>query len=190
VQNFANVYKFITFAFNKTWRGPIAPSFITKKIRRNMNIEQRVRELAEEKITEIERPDIFVVDVSKSGNKVIILLDGDRGAGIDECAQVSRYVGFKLEEENVIEEAYNLEVSSPGIDTPLKLVRQYVKNIGRTVAVKTTEGAKKEGKLLAVNDTDIVINETIKEKGKKATEQETNVPMEQISEIKVVISFK
>jgi ribosome maturation factor RimP len=53
------------------------------------------------------------------------------GQAYHECAQVSRYVGFKLEEENVIEEAYNLEVSSPGIDTPLMLVRQYTKNIGR-----------------------------------------------------------
>ncbi|GAB3932442.1 ribosome maturation factor RimP [Mucilaginibacter myungsuensis] len=157
-----------------------------------MDIEKRIRELAEEKIAEIQRPDIFVVDVKFNpvGNKAIVLLDGDRGAGIDECAQVSRYVGFKLEEENVIEEAYNLEVSTPGIDTPLMLVRQYTKNIGRTVAVKLADGAKKEGKLSAVNPGDIVIVETLKEKGKKATEIETAIPMDQISEIKVLISFK
>jgi len=157
-----------------------------------MNIEKKIRELAEEKIAEIERPDIFVVDVTFNpvGRKAVILLDGDRGAGIDECAQVSRYVGFKLEEENVIEEAYNLEVSSPGVDTPLLLVRQYTKNIGRQVAVKLADGIKKEGKLLAVNAADIVIAEIKKEKGKKATEEETSIPMEQINEIKVVISFK
>jgi ribosome maturation factor RimP len=157
-----------------------------------MNIEKRIRELVEEKIAEIERPDIFIVDVKFNpvGNKAIILLDGDRGAGIDECAQVSRYVGFKLEEENVIEEAYNLEVSSPGIDTPLMLVRQYTKNIGRQVAVKTADGAKKEGKLVAVNPADIVIEEVKKEKGKKAETVETPIPMEQINEIRVLISFK
>jgi ribosome maturation factor RimP len=157
-----------------------------------MNIEKKIRELAEKKIAEIERPDIFVVDVKFNpvGNKAIILLDGDRGAGIDECAQVSRYVGFKLEEENVIEEAYNLEVSSPGIDTPLLLVRQYTKNIGRQVAVKMAGDIKKEGKLLAVNAADIVIEEQIKEKGKKAVTAETTIPMEQITEIKVLISFK
>ncbi|MES2278170.1 MAG: ribosome assembly cofactor RimP [Bacteroidota bacterium] len=157
-----------------------------------MDIEKKIRELAEEKIAEIERPDIFVVDVKFNpvGRQAIILLDGDRGAGIDECAQVSRYVGFKLEEDNVIEEAYNLEVSSPGIDTPLLLVRQYTKNIGRTVAVKMAEGVKKEGKLLAVNAADIVIEEQIKEKGKKATVAETTIPMDQIMEIKVLISFK
>jgi ribosome maturation factor RimP len=157
-----------------------------------MNIEQRIRELAEEKIAEIERPDLFVVDVQFNpvGNKAIVLLDGDKGAGIDECAQVSRYVGFKLEEENVIVDAYNLEVSSPGVDTPLKMVRQYSKNIGRQVSLKLAEGVKKEGQLLAVNDVSLIILETIKEKGKKATAMETTVPMEQITEIKVLISFK
>ncbi|GAB3909643.1 ribosome maturation factor RimP [Mucilaginibacter boryungensis] len=157
-----------------------------------MDIEKKIRELAEEKIAEIARPDIFVVDVKFNpvGNRAVILLDGDKGAGIEECAQVSRYVGFKLEEENVIEEAYNLEVSSPGIDTPLMLVRQYTKNIGRTVAVKMPDGIKKEGKLLAVNAADIVIEEQIKEKGKKATLAETSIPMDQIMEIRVLISFK
>ena len=157
-----------------------------------MDIEKKIRELAEEKIAEIARPDIFVVDVKFNpvGRKAVVLLDGDKGAGIDECAQVSRYVGFKLEEENVIEEAYNLEVSSPGIDTPLMLVRQYTKNIGRTVAVKMPDGIKKEGKLLAVNAADIVIEEQIKEKGKKATLAETSIPMDQIMEIRVLISFK
>jgi ribosome maturation factor RimP len=133
-----------------------------------------------------------VVDVKFNpiGNRAIVLLDGDNGAGIDECAQVSRYVGFKLEEDNVIEEAYNLEVSSPGVDTPLLMLRQYTKNIGRTVAVKMPDGVKKEGKLLAVNAADIVIEEQIKEKGKKATLAETSIPMDQITEIRVLISFK
>ena len=157
-----------------------------------MNIEQRIRELVEEKITEINRPDIFIVDikVSPGGNKVTILLDGDNGAGITECAQISRYVGFKLEEENAIEQAYNLEVGSPGIDTPLQQQRQYVKNTGRQVAVKTTSGEKREGKLLAVNEADILIEEQIKVKGKKAEIVESYIPMEQITEIKVLISFK
>ncbi len=157
-----------------------------------MTIEKRIRELAEEKIAEIARPDIFIVEVNfnPAANKVVILLDGDRGAGIDECAQVSRFVGFKLEEENIIPDAYQLEVSSPGVDTPLALVRQYIKNIGRQVGVKLTGGNNKEGKLLAVNDTAIVIAETIKEKGKKPTEAEAVIPMDQIMEIKVLISFK
>jgi len=155
-----------------------------------MNVEKRIRELAEEKIAD--RPDLFVVDVKYNplGNRVIILLDGDKGASIDDCAKVSRHVGFHLEEENVIDNAYNLEVSSPGVDTPLLQVRQYVKNIGRQVAVKTTEGIKREGKLLTVDDAAILIEEKIKEKGKKAVTQESRIPIEHITEIKVLISFK
>lgn len=157
-----------------------------------MNIEQRVRALAEEKIEEINRPDLFVVEIkiSAAGNRISIALDGDKGAGIDDCAAVSRYVGFKLEEENAIEHAYNLEVSSAGIDSPLLLVRQYVKNIGRVVSVKMPDGNKKEGKLLNVTGEGIAIEETVKEKGKKAQLVETLLPMEQIKEIKVLISFK
>ena len=154
-----------------------------------MNVEQRVKELIEEKI--VDRPDIFIVDIKmQAGNKLVILLDGDQGAGIDVCAQVSRHVGFHLEEENTIEEAYNLEVSSPGIDTPLKLTRQYVKNIGRQVTVKTTDGGKKEGKLLSAGEQQIIIEETLKAKGKKAEQVETQIPMADIAETKVLISFK
>src|ERR1700744_6674434 len=102
-----------------------------------MKVEKRVAELVEEKIAEIERPDLFLVDVKLHSNgKLIILVDGDSGIGIAECAQISRYVGFRLEEENAIETAYNLEVSSPGVDTPLTQLRQYTKNIGRELGIK------------------------------------------------------
>ncbi|RKR85680.1 ribosome maturation factor RimP [Mucilaginibacter gracilis] len=156
-----------------------------------MNIEKRVAQLVEEKLTEL--PGVFVVDIKMLPNhKLIILIDGDEGLGVGDCAKVSRYVGFKLEEENVIEEAYNLEVSSPGIDTPLTLVRQYAKNIGRDLSVKTTEGAQKEGKLLSVTEDSIVIDEIIKAgvKGRKAEVAEATIPLSQIAEAKVLISFK
>jgi ribosome maturation factor RimP len=154
-----------------------------------LNIEKRVTELVEEKIAEM--PHLFIVDIKFYPNgKLIVLVDGDNGIGVGECAQISRHVGFHLEEENVIETAYNLEVSSPGIDTPLTLLRQYSKNIGRTLAVKTTDGTKKEGKLLAADENAITIEEQIKEKGKKAELVETIIPVDQITETKVLISFK
>lgn len=156
-----------------------------------MDIEKRVRELAEEKITEIGRPDLFVVSVKMHSNgKLIILVDGDKGVGIADCAQISRYVGFRLEEENTIAEAYNLEVSSPGIDTPLELPRQYVKNIGRTLGLKMADGSKREGKLSSLTEDAIVIEESKKEKGKKAEQVESVIPLAQITETKVLISFK
>lgn len=154
-----------------------------------MNVEQRVTELVEEKIAD--KPDLFLVSVKYNpGGKLIVLVDGDNGIGIDNVVAISRHVGFHLEEENVIETAYNLEVSSPGIDTPLTLPRQYTKNVGRNLSVKTTEGIKREGKLIAADENAITIEETIKEKGKKAQIVESVIPLDQITETKVVISFK
>lgn len=156
-----------------------------------MDIEKRVKELAEEKISLMERPDIFLVSVKMHSNgKLIILVDGDKGVGIDECVQISRHVGYHLEEENVIANAYNLEVSSPGIDTPLTLPRQLVKNIGRKLALKMVDGSKREGKLSGMTEDAIIIEETNKQKGKKAEQVESVVPLAQITETKVVISFK
>lgn len=154
-----------------------------------MQVEKRVRELIEEKISD--REDLFIVSVQMLKNGVLeILLDGDNGISIDDCVAVSRHVGFHLEEENVIENAYRLEVSSPGIDSPLLSLRQYLKNIGRDVRVKTGDSTKREGKLLSVTDDAIVIAEKVKEKGKKAELVEVLIPMEQIKETKVLISFK
>ena len=154
-----------------------------------MNIEKRVRELVEEKIAD--RDDLFLVDVKMHSNgKLIILVDGDKGIGISDCVAISRHVGFHLEEENTIETAYNLEVSSPGIDTPLTLMRQYAKNINRDLAIKMADGTKREGKLSAITEDAIVIEEKVKEKGKKVQLIENVIPIDQITETKVLISFK
>ena len=154
-----------------------------------MNIEKRVKELIEEKIAD--KPNLFIVDIKMHANgKLVILVDGDNGIGIDDVAGISRYVGFKLEEENVIETAYNLEVSSPGLDAPLKLIRQYIKNIGRNLAVKMADGTKREGKLSSITEDAIVLEEKVKEKGKKAEVIEAVIPINQIAETKVLISFK
>jgi ribosome maturation factor RimP len=154
-----------------------------------MNIEKRTAELVEEKIADM--PNLFLVDVKMHSNgKLIVLVDGDNGIGIADCVAISRHVGFHLEEENVIDTPYNLEVSSPGIDTPLTLQRQYAKNIGRTLSIKMDDGTKREGKLLSAADSEITIEETIKEKGKKAVTVESTIPTDKITETKVLISFK
>jgi len=154
-----------------------------------VNIEKRVKELVEEKIAD--KPNLFLVDIKMHSNgKLMILVDGDNGIGIDDCVAISRHVGFHLEEENVIETAYNLEVSSPGIDTPLTSARQYAKNVGRTLAIKMADGAKREGKLTGITEDAIIIEEIIKEKGKKAETVESVIPIDKITETKVLISFK
>src|SRR5690606_14466770 len=154
-----------------------------------MQIEERVQELVEEKIAD--RADLFIVRIKMHNNGLLeILVDGDNGISIEDCVQISRHVGFHLEEEDAIDRAYRLEVSSPGIDSPLLLLRQYQKNIGRNVRIKGLEGEKREGKLIAVNDKNIFIEETKKEKGKKATIEEAEIPLDNITETKVLISFK
>lgn len=154
-----------------------------------MQVEKRVAALVEEKIAD--RPELFLVEVKMlPNNKLIIHVDGDEGISIQDCVAISRHVGFHLEEENAIEQAYNLEVSSPGVGEPLKLIRQYHKNIGRTVSIKLKEGLKKEGKLLAVAENNLQIEESVKEKGKKAVAIQTDVPFNDILETSVLISFK
>jgi len=154
-----------------------------------MQAEKRVIELVEEKISD--RPELFLVEVKMlPNNKLIIHVDGDEGISIQDCAAISRHVGFHLEEENAIEKAYNLEVSSPGVGEPLRLKRQYEKNIGREVSVKLAGGDIKEGKLLGVNEQSITIEAKVKEKGKKAQLVETTIDFDNIIETKVLISFK
>jgi ribosome maturation factor RimP len=156
-----------------------------------MDIEKRVTELVNEKIAAEGRTDLFLVDVKMHSNgKLIILVDGDKGIGIADCAAISRHVGFHLEEENVLDTAYNLEVSSPGIDAPLVLPRQYVKNVGRSLAIKMADGSKKEGKLTGMTEDAVIIEEISKQKGNKAEAIESVVPLTQITETKVLISFK
>jgi len=154
-----------------------------------MNIENRVIALVEEKIAD--RPDLFIVDVQMHNSGILsILVDGDNGVAISDCVAISRHVGFHLEEENTIEQAYRLEVSSPGIDTPLKSIRQFRKNINRSLKVKLTDGNIREGKLLSADDSGITIQEIIKEKGKKAVTIESFIQITDISETLVLVSFK
>lgn len=162
-----------------------------------MDIEKRVRELVEEKIAD--RDDLFLVEAKMHSNgQLIILIDGDEGITIEDCVKISRHVGFHLEEENVLDQAYNLEVSSPGIDMPLIDRRQYPKNIGRSIQVtlEDVDGATliKEGELISVTDESITIDEVIKNKnlpkGRKPKTEEVVIPFEQIRTTKVLISFK
>ncbi|RZL41407.1 MAG: ribosome assembly cofactor RimP [Pedobacter sp.] len=154
-----------------------------------MQVEKRVKELVEEKIAD--RPELFLVSIKMlPNNKLIIHVDGDEGISIQDCAAISRHVGFHLEEENTIDKAYNLEVSSPGVGEPLQLNRQYHKNIGRDLSVKLSDGTLKEGKLILVTDDAIEIEEKVKEKGKKVQLVNAQIEFNNIVETKVLISFK
>ncbi len=148
----------------------------------------RVIQLVEEKIADT---DLFIVEVkSLPVNKIQIILDGDTGVPIEQCAAVSRHVGFHLEEENVYDTAYTLEVCSFGVGSPLKLTRQYINNIGRKADVKCKDGKRLEGKITEAYEQGIVLEHQVKEKGKKAQTITTPIAMDNINELVILVSFK
>jgi ribosome maturation factor RimP len=104
----------------------------------------------------------FLVEVKiKPTNNVKVFLDGDTGISIEKCIVYNRALYRQLEESAMFaDNDFSLEVSSPGLDEPLKLFRQYRKNIGRPVEVLLKDGVKVEGKLLEVEDSTIIVEET------------------------------
>ncbi|RZS95758.1 ribosome maturation factor RimP [Cecembia calidifontis] len=156
-----------------------------------MNLKQNIEEIVNKHLPDESH---FIVDIQviEKGNKpqVKILIDADSGLSIDSCAKVSRSVGEEIEAKNLMPEAYVLEVSSPGLDYPLASRRQYAKNVGRKLRVTLLEGKEIEGELMAVEQTEIKLKIKVKEKGKKAAEQEISVPLDQIKKSIVLVSFK
>ncbi|NQX90631.1 MAG: ribosome assembly cofactor RimP [Flavobacteriales bacterium] len=151
--------------------------------------ESQIRELVEE---ELKDSDTFIVELSvSSGNAIKVLIDGDKGASIDQCVKVSRLIEGSLDRDL---EDFELQVSSPGADQPLKVKRQYPKHIGRNVKVVTSAG-KLEGELINVQENEILVKTREKRRieGRKAkewVEEEHSIPFENIIETKVIIAFK
>lgn len=140
----------------------------------------------------------FIVDIqskpARGSQKLMILLDSDAGITIQECADISRGLGNDLEAANAIDTAYTLEVSSPGLDQPLRLPRQYQKNVGRTLKVFLTSGEALIGTLEEVKDNSIVLQlPTPKKKAKPPLEEPNLRPeigLDAISKALVQVSFK
>ncbi len=150
-----------------------------------MNLEHQITQLVEEFLPD---PAYFITEVvvKPAGNKtkVSVFLDGDQGIDIGLCATINRQLGKYLESEDLISTSYTLEVSSPGTDRPLKLLRQYKKNIGRKIKVTLLEEVI-EGQLQEVHDKYIIVNQP---KGKQQESRE--VQIEDIVKTQVLVSFK
>lgn len=134
--------------------------------------------------------DIFLVDMKvKPINNIKIYLDADSGLGIERCIKINRALYKRMEEMGLYPDGdFSLEVSSPGIDEPLKLHRQYVKNSGRNIEVILVDGSRKEGKLIQVAETEITIEFT-EGKGKKAVVQQLAIPFTEIKQTTVQVKF-
>ncbi|MBO9702311.1 MAG: ribosome maturation factor RimP [Sporocytophaga sp.] len=157
-----------------------------------MKIEEKLLQIAEKYLSS---DDLFIVDLVITGNsgrqKIGITLDGDKGVDIDTCAYLSRKVGNEIEETNLIDSAYVLEVSSPGIDQPLKLKRQYYRNIGRRVSVTLLDESQINGLLKEVNEELIVLDAEKKDKAsKKNIIESRQIAFKDIKKTNVLVSFK
>lgn len=139
-------------------------------------------------------PSHFVVDVvlsTKPGSKrVLVLVDGDQGISIDDCAELSRAMSTQLDEDDTWEDAYTLEVSTPGLDQPLKLKRQYVKNRGREVKVMTKDKQWIAGKLVEVSEDSITLLRSMTNEKKQKEEQTVTINFDQLEKTLVQVSFK
>jgi len=135
-------------------------------------------------------PDCFLVDIwIKPTNNIRIALDADGGLPIEKCVSLNRRLYKKMEEAGLYPDGdFSLEVSSPGLDEPLKMHRQYLKNISRSVEVMQQDGKITEGVLTAVNENNIEVAETIGKNKKKEVVQHT-IPFINIKSTKIQIKF-
>ncbi len=135
----------------------------------------------------------FVVEVKidrvADKTKILILVDADQGMTIASCASLSRALSGELETNEQLDEAYILEVSSPGLDYPLTEKRQYQKNTGRSLKVYLVSGEEIIGKLKEVGEQGIKVVVTKKEKGKKSVEEEQIISFNEIKKSIVQVSF-
>ena len=135
----------------------------------------------------------FIVDISIStGNKILVLIDSDSGVTIDRCVIVSKAIEESLDRD---EEDFELEVSSAGLSSSLKVVRQYKKNIGRNIDILLNSGEKYIGKILEANDLGFLleVEEMVKQEGKKRKELVTrnvNIPYSDVKTAYIVVTFR
>jgi ribosome maturation factor RimP len=144
-------------------------------------IEGLIRELTE-------KNEIFIVSLIISpSNKITLLVDSLKGLNIRECVQLSRAIESGLDRE---EADFELEVSSPGLGEPLKVVPQYLKNIGREIEVFLGNGSKLTGKLTEADVNGFIIEEQKKIKGKKQTMPEKReFNYADVNKVKIVVKI-
>jgi ribosome maturation factor RimP len=154
-----------------------------------MAFKEKVFQLLAEGIQE--KPSIFLIDLTiTDAFKIIVTLDGDAGVQLQDCIDISRAIENNLDRE---EQDFSLEVASVGVGSPLKLVRQYIKNIGRTLIVKLANETI-EAQLVDANDNFITLAWEAREpkkigKGKETVQKRQEIPYSDIKEAIVTVTF-
>lgn len=155
----------------------------------NMTTETQIQAI-EKLLQPLLTDDIFLVSIKiKPTNNYKVFIDADGGLGIEKCTRINRALYRQIEETALHTDGnFSLEVSSPGVDEPLKLLRQYQKNIGRNIEVVLNDGQKKEGKLKAAAEETVTLEETTG-KGKKAVTADVAIAFTDIKQTTVQIKF-
>ncbi|TVR73547.1 MAG: ribosome assembly cofactor RimP [Marinilabiliales bacterium] len=153
--------------------------------------------IGKEKIQELvcrhtEGTGLFLVDIHVSpSNSIRVLADSKEGITLEECVQLSRAIESSLDREA---EDFNLEVSSPGLSEPLKVIPQYEKNIGRELEVLSVDGKKIRGRLTGLSGKGVIIEQLVKIKGDKKKPEikpvKSELGFDSIKTAKLVITFK
>ena len=117
------------------------------------------------------------------GQVLRLIIDSEDGVGVEHCAKVSREVGYLLEVEDIIDQAYHLEVSSPGLDRPLKTERDFSRCKGKKIELRIIENDNLVEKTGVVEE---CINEVVSLQTDKGLLQ---VPIEKITKAVQVIEF-
>ena len=138
-----------------------------------------------------ENPSLFLVNLTiGADNGIKVVLDGDEGVSLQDCVDVSRAIEHNLDRE---EEDFSLEVTSAGATSPLTLPRQYNKNIGRKLQVRTTSG-ELEGTLVEASENSIILEWKAREpkpvgKGKVTVQKKQEIAFSDIQQAKVKLKF-
>jgi ribosome maturation factor RimP len=154
-----------------------------------MTFKEKVNQLLVEQL--LEKPSIFLIDLNISDSyKITVTLDGDNGIVLQDCIDISRAIENNLDRE---EQDFSLEVASAGVSSPLKHLRQYKKNVGRTLQVKTVTQTI-EAELVEANDEHIVLTWQAREpkkvgKGKETVQKREEILYTDIKEAIVIIIF-
>lgn len=153
-------------------------------------MQTKVKQLLERALEK--NKELFLIDFKISeGNQINVIIDGDHGVTVDDCIAISREIEHNLDRD---EADFSLEVASAGVSEPLVNGRQYRKNIGRKLKVKTEDGRMLEGELTEVNDEIIKVQWKAREpkavgKGKITVQKEAVLDYKDIVEAKVMIKF-
>lgn len=135
----------------------------------------------------------YLVDLKvNQDNRIQVEIDSFNGVSLDDCVALNRFLESKLDREV---EDFELEVSSAGLSSPFKVLKQYEKNIGKEVEVLTAEGKKLAGVLSSVSTDAVVltVEKAIKEEGakrKKNIQEEITLSFKNIKTTKLIIRFK